>query len=105
MKETQKKDIFCSNLLNPTQLRPSLGAAVDANGQIVPQLGVTTQVSQTNCHRQTDKHTTQVSQTSCHRQTDKHTTQASQTNSQNQDNLEQIQHGYNNPVLPFFLDN
>ena len=25
--------------------RPSLGAAVDANGQIVPQLGVTTQVS------------------------------------------------------------
>jgi len=26
--------------------RPSLGAAVDANGQIVPQLGVTTQVGQ-----------------------------------------------------------
>merc|ERR1712038_1197279 len=34
--------------------RPSLGAAVDANGQIVPQLGVTTQVSnhQVNHHVQ-----------------------------------------------------
>jgi hypothetical protein len=31
--------------------------------------------------------------------------QISQTNSQHQDNLEQIRHGYNNPVLPLFLDN